>query len=85
LQAGLKSRRDAKNRRKSDRPLLQLKEKITKNIRSRPRRPLKLPDKRYEGFITIVFGDFNIRKSLPAYKAMAIEFTPEKEGEYEFT
>jgi len=34
---------------------------------------------------TIVFGDFNIRKPLPAYKTTAIEFTPEKEGEYEFT
>jgi len=34
---------------------------------------------------TIVFGDFNIRKPLPAYKTTAIEFTPEEEGEYEFT
>lgn len=34
---------------------------------------------------TIVFGDFNIRKSLPAYKTTAIEFTPDKDGEYEFT
>lgn len=34
---------------------------------------------------TIVFGDFNIRKPLPAYKTTPIEFTPEKEGEYEFT
>ena len=34
---------------------------------------------------TIVFGDFNIRKALPAYKTTAIEFTPEKEGEYVFT
>jgi plastocyanin domain-containing protein len=34
---------------------------------------------------TIVFGDFNIRKPLPAYKTTAIEFTPDKEGEYEFT
>ncbi|MGB8952017.1 MAG: cupredoxin domain-containing protein [Candidatus Aminicenantales bacterium] len=34
---------------------------------------------------TIVFGDFKIRKVLPAYKTTAIEFTPEKAGEYEFT
>jgi plastocyanin domain-containing protein len=34
---------------------------------------------------TIVFGDFNIRKPLPAFKTTAIEFTPEKEGEYIFT
>ncbi|MCK4825346.1 cupredoxin domain-containing protein [bacterium] len=34
---------------------------------------------------TIVFGDFKIRKPLPAYKTMPIEFTPKKEGEYEFT
>jgi plastocyanin domain-containing protein len=34
---------------------------------------------------TIVFGDFNIRKPLPAFKTTPIEFTPEKEGEYEFT
>jgi len=34
---------------------------------------------------TIVFGDFKIRKPLPAYKTTPIEFTPEKEGEYEFT
>ncbi|HEX9911895.1 MAG TPA: cupredoxin domain-containing protein [candidate division Zixibacteria bacterium] len=33
----------------------------------------------------IVFGDFNIRKSLPAYKTTSIEFTPEKPGEYTFT
>lgn len=34
---------------------------------------------------TIVFGDFNIRKPLPAFKTTPVEFTPEKEGEYEFT
>ncbi len=34
---------------------------------------------------TIVFGDFNIRKPLPAYKTTPIEFIPEKEGEYVFT
>jgi len=34
---------------------------------------------------TIVFGDFKIRKPLPAYRTTAIEFTPEKEGEYVFT
>ncbi len=34
---------------------------------------------------TIVFGDFNIRKPLPALKTTPVEFTPEKEGEYVFT
>ncbi len=34
---------------------------------------------------TIVFGDFNIRKPLPAFKTTPVEFTPEKEGEYIFT
>jgi len=34
---------------------------------------------------TVVFGDFNIRKPLPAFKTTPIEFTPEKEGEYVFT
>lgn len=34
---------------------------------------------------TIVFGDFKIRKALPAFETTTIEFTPEKEGEYVFT
>jgi plastocyanin domain-containing protein len=34
---------------------------------------------------TIVFGDFKIRKPLPAFKTTPIEFTPEEEGEYVFT
>ncbi|NOR14067.1 MAG: cupredoxin domain-containing protein, partial [Candidatus Aminicenantes bacterium] len=34
---------------------------------------------------TIVFGDFNIRKPLPAYQTTVIEITPAKEGEYVFT
>ena len=34
---------------------------------------------------TSVFGDFKIRKPLHAYKTTPVEFTPEKEGEYEFT
>ncbi|MBU1473785.1 MAG: cupredoxin domain-containing protein [Acidobacteria bacterium] len=34
---------------------------------------------------TIVFSDFNIRKPLPAYRTTAVEFTPEKEGEFVFT
>lgn len=34
---------------------------------------------------TVVFSDFNIRRLLPAYKTTAVEFTPEKEGEYVFT
>ena len=34
---------------------------------------------------TIVIGDFNVRRPLPAFKTTPIEFTPEKEGEYVFT
>lgn len=34
---------------------------------------------------TVVFGDFNIRKPLPAFKTTAVEFTPDREGEYTFT
>jgi plastocyanin domain-containing protein len=34
---------------------------------------------------TIVFGDFKIRKPLPAYKTTPVEFTPKKAGEYVFT
>jgi len=34
---------------------------------------------------TIVFGDFGIRKPLPAYRTTPVEFTPQKEGEYIFT
>jgi len=34
---------------------------------------------------TIVFGDFEIRKPLPAFKTTPVEFTPEEEGEYVFT
>jgi plastocyanin domain-containing protein len=33
----------------------------------------------------IVFGDFNIRMSLPAFKTTSIEFVPKKAGEYVFT
>jgi len=34
---------------------------------------------------TIVFGDFKIRKPLPAFKTTPIEVAPEKPGEYTFT
>lgn len=34
---------------------------------------------------SIMFGDFKIRKPLPAFKTTPIEFTPEKPGEYTFT
>jgi plastocyanin domain-containing protein len=34
---------------------------------------------------TIVFGDFNIRRPLPAFKTTSIEFTPQRPGEYTFT
>ena len=32
----------------------------------------------------VVFGDFGIAKDLPAYKTTAIEFTPDKTGEFAF-
>lgn len=33
----------------------------------------------------IVFGDFGIRKRLPAFQTTPVEFTPEEPGEYVFT
>lgn len=33
----------------------------------------------------VVFGDFGIRKKLPAFQTTPVEFTPEKPGEYTFT
>ncbi len=33
----------------------------------------------------VVFSDFNIRKELPENETIAIEFVPEKAGEYSFT
>lgn len=32
----------------------------------------------------VVFGDFGIARDLPAYQTTAIEFTPEKSGEFTF-
>ena len=32
----------------------------------------------------IIFGDFGIARDLPAYKTTAIEFTPDKTGEFTF-
>jgi plastocyanin domain-containing protein len=34
---------------------------------------------------TIVFDEFKIRKPLPAYQTTAVEFTPNKKGEFVFT
>ncbi len=34
---------------------------------------------------TVVFGDFSIRKPLPAFQTTPVEFTPDKEGEFVFT
>ena len=34
---------------------------------------------------TVVFGDFNIRRPLPAFATTAVEFTPQEAGEYTFT
>ncbi len=33
----------------------------------------------------VIFGDFGIARDLPAYKTTAIEFTPDKAGEFTFT
>ena len=33
----------------------------------------------------VVFGDFNIRRFLPAFQKTAVEVTPERPGTYEFT
>jgi Cu+-exporting ATPase len=34
---------------------------------------------------TVVFGDFGISRPLPAFQTTAVEFTPEKTGEFPFT
>jgi plastocyanin domain-containing protein len=34
---------------------------------------------------TVVFGDFNVRKPLPAFRTTPVEFIPNKPGEYTFT
>lgn len=33
----------------------------------------------------VVLGDFGIARELPPYKTTAVEFTPQKPGEYSFT
>jgi plastocyanin domain-containing protein len=33
----------------------------------------------------VIFGDFNIARDLPAYKTTAVEFTPDRAGEFTFT
>ena len=33
----------------------------------------------------VVFGDFGIRRFLPAFEKTAVELTPKEEGTYEFT
>jgi plastocyanin domain-containing protein len=33
----------------------------------------------------VIFGDFGIARNLPAYKSTAIEFTPDRAGEFVFT
>jgi plastocyanin domain-containing protein len=33
----------------------------------------------------VVFGDFGLVKSLPAFKQTTVEFTPDKAGEFTFT
>ena len=34
---------------------------------------------------SVVFGDFGIARRLPAYKKTAVEFTPERPGEFTWT
>lgn len=34
---------------------------------------------------TVVFGDFGISRPLPAFQTTAIEFTPDRAGEFTFT
>ena len=34
---------------------------------------------------TVVFGDFGIARPLPAFRTTAVEFTPERTGEFTFT
>jgi plastocyanin domain-containing protein len=33
----------------------------------------------------VVFGDFGVIKNLPPFKSTAVEFTPDKSGEFTFT
>ncbi len=33
----------------------------------------------------VIFGDFRIARELPAFKTTAVEFTPDKAGEFTFT
>lgn len=33
----------------------------------------------------VIFGDFRIARDLPAFKTTAVEFTPDKSGEFTFT
>jgi plastocyanin domain-containing protein len=33
----------------------------------------------------VIFGDFRIARSLPAFKTTPVEFTPDKAGEFTFT
>jgi plastocyanin domain-containing protein len=33
----------------------------------------------------VIFGDFGIARDLPAYKTTAVEFTPDRTGEFTFT
>ena len=33
----------------------------------------------------VIFGDFGIARDLPSYKTTAIEFTPDRAGEFTFT
>ncbi|HEY0779863.1 MAG TPA: cupredoxin domain-containing protein [Gemmatirosa sp.] len=34
---------------------------------------------------TVVFGDFGISRALPAFQTTAVEFTPDRAGEFAFT
>ena len=59
-----------------------------RTVRVQAGRPVRLVFDRQETSSCseeVVFGDFGIRKFLPAFQKTAVEFTPDKPGTYEFT
>jgi plastocyanin domain-containing protein len=59
-----------------------------RTVRVRAGRPVRLVfDRRETSSCSeeIVFGDFGIRRFLPAFQQTTIEVTPERPGTYEFT
>lgn len=57
-------------------------------IKAKAGKPVKINFTRQESMECsryVIFSDFKIRKELPEGKTVAVEFTPEKAGEYSFT